>query len=369
MKVGIFTINGIPNFGNRLQNYAMQKVLKDLGFESETIINKTNVPRCTKTTKELFFEGSLNDKLRLIKTKLSVEKNRELNEKRAERFALFAEKYIKEMDTSIELGKVPNDFHKRCDYFIAGSDQVWNPHIPAVSEISFLTFAPVEKRITYAPSFGVSKIPEEYKNDYKKWLGEIEDISVREDDGAKIVEELTGKKAIVHVDPTMLLTKNEWLDISKVAEEKPSKKYILTYFLGDIASNVKKKMKEIEKKYNLEVINLASEKDKNYYLTDPSEFIDYINNAEVFITDSFHGCVFSVLLETPFIVCDRQGQDQKMNSRIDTLLETFKLQSRRFVNVTDETLFLTDYKEANKVLEVEREKSKAYLKKILKIKN
>lgn len=368
-KIGIFTLNGNPNFGNKLQNYAMQKILKDFNFDSETIINTTHLPREKRTNKELFLQGNLDYKIKMIKNKFNYERYKNLNEKRKASFNQFTKKYIKEMKFSIGLGDIPDNFHEEYEFFIAGSDQVWNPHIPAVSELSFLTFAPKEKRLTYAPSFGVSNIPLNYQKEYKKWLMGIENLSVREQQGADIIYNLTGKQAKVHVDPTMLLTKEEWLNISKIAKEKPSEKYILTYFLGDIDKEIKIKLKGIAKKNQLKIVNLASEKDKKYYMTDPSEFLDYINDAQLFITDSFHGCVFAVLLETPFVVCDRKGhsKEENMSSRIDTLVNKFGLQSRKFNNVIDREIFRCDYDAAKRILELEREISMEYFRDILKV--
>jgi hypothetical protein len=77
------------------------------------------------------------------------------------------------------------------------------------------------KRIAYAPSFGVSEIADEHKENYKEWISGIHKLSVREDDGAKIIKDLTGRDAPVLVDPTLLLTKEKWMTISKEAVNKP----------------------------------------------------------------------------------------------------------------------------------------------------
>ncbi|HHD2769994.1 TPA: polysaccharide pyruvyl transferase family protein, partial [Clostridium perfringens] len=259
-------------------------------------------------------------------------------------------------------------FIKKYKYFISGSDQVWNPNDKTVTEYNFLTFAPKEKRLTYAPSFGVSKIPEKFKEDYKKWLSDIENISVREEAGAKIIKELTGKNAKIVVDPTMLLDKKKWLSIAKEDKNKPQKEYLLTYFLGGIPKEYQKNIKYFSKKYNLEVVNLANIKYEKYYCNGPSEFIDYINSAKLFMTDSFHGCVFSLLMETPFIVCDRKGhsKSENMSSRIDTFVKKFKLESRKFENIKENELFNNDYTNSKTILEKEREKAWNYLNSIIK---
>lgn len=368
-KVAVFTINGNPNFGNKLQNYAVQKVLKDLDFDSETIINNTNISRDNRTNKQLFFESNFSKRIEMIKNKIFLEVYKKQNYDRKLSFDKFTKKYIKEMEYSIELGKVPESFHENYNFFIAGSDQVWNPNVPAVSELSFLTFAPKEKRITYAPSFGVSVIPQEFEKDYKTWLMGIDNISIREEEGADIIKKLTGKTAKVVVDPTMLLTKEEWLKISEISNEKPKEKYILTYFLGDRSKDVKRKINNVARDNNLKIVNLASEKDRKYYMANPGHFIDYINDASVFFTDSFHGCVFSLLLETPFVVCNRMGDTtkEKMSSRIDTFVRKFKLEDRKFEMITDKNLFEKNYAKCNEILQKERASSWNYLKESLKL--
>lgn len=371
--IGILTLNGYFNYGNRLQNYALQELIKQLGFECETILNSTDLKKqentVVKSSLQIFMEKNLKGKMNMICYKINKDSIEKCKKDRHDLFVNFSKKYIKETEFSISINHIPEDLGNKYSYFISGSDQVWNPNDSMVSEINFMTFAPRCKRLTYAPSFGVSKIPQQYKEDYKCWLEGIDNISVREQEGAKIIKDLTGNDALVVVDPTMLLTKEQWLSISKKHDNKPNKKYLLTYFLGGISKEVNKKIKKIAKQNNLKVVNLATLKDKKYYATGPSEFIDYINDASLFMTDSFHGCVFSVLLETPFVVCDRLGhtKEQNMSSRIETFLEKFQLQSRTFDRVTDEILFEKNYIEANEILEIERKISWDYLKEVLEI--
>src|SRR5690606_35950552 len=103
-------------------------------------------------------------------------------------------------------------------------------------------------------------------------------------------------------------------------------------------------------------------KDKNAYISGPSEFIEYIKSSNLFLTDSFHGAVFSILFRKPFIVFDREGSSHSMNSRIDTLLATFKLESRKFENISKGEDFINvDYTHIDKILESERQKAIDYL--------
>lgn len=194
-------------------------------------------------------------------------------------------------------------------------------------------------------------------------------LSVREDDGAKIIKELTGKDAPVLVDPTLLLTREKWLSIAKEASNKPKGKYLLTYFLGGIPDNYKKQIKNIVKENKLEVINLGDIREKETYITGPSEFIDYINNCSILCTDSFHGAVFSILLEKPFIVFERIGSTS-MYSRIDTLLNKFKLNYRKAENMTwGEDVFNIDFSHIPSILSSERKKAIDYLNDALNVKD
>ncbi|HHD2781093.1 TPA: polysaccharide pyruvyl transferase family protein [Clostridium perfringens] len=364
-NIAIITLNGYFNYGNRLQNYALQESLKLINYDSKTLIKENIIEEngISESKLKIFFNMSYKEKIELIKYKINKGKIIELNKNRTQVFKMFSEDYINEADFQKN-----DDFIKKYKYFISGSDQVWNPNDKTVTEYNFLTFAPKEKRLTYAPSFGVSKIPEKFKEDYKKWLSDIENISVREEAGAKIIKELTGKNAKIVVDPTMLLDKKKWLSIAKEDKNKPQKEYLLTYFLGGIPKEYQKNIKYFSKKYNLEVVNLANIKYEKYYCNGPSEFIDYINSAKLFMTDSFHGCVFSLLMETPFIVCDRKGhsKSENMSSRIDTFVKKFKLESRKFENIKENELFNNDYTNSKTILEKEREKAWNYLNSIIK---
>jgi hypothetical protein len=378
-KIAILTLNGYFNYGNRLQNFALQEVLKSLSFDVETLIvrydreehnriKSTRFERIrilkNKTLSELLSK-SIN-KVYNIMNKKEIVKSKRL---RTKVFLEFTKNHIVETDDSISNDYLSKNILDEYDFFVVGSDQVWNPFYPEVSEIYFLTFAPRKKRIAYAPSFGVSVVPEDIKEKYKEWIKDIEYLSVREKDGAKIIKDLTEREAPVLVDPTILLTKEKWLSISKKASNKPKEKYLLTYFLGGIPDNYKKQIRKIVKENNLKVINIGDIKEKETYRTGPSEFIDYINSCTVFCTDSFHGAVFSILLEKPFIVFERQGLKSTMFSRINTLLDKFDLDNRKAENICwEEGVFNIDYSRIPQILEEERNKSFMFLKEALKIK-
>jgi len=390
-KIGIITPNGYYNYGNRLQNYALQESLKTFDYDVETLIVRCTKPVCSETIDEEVEESSFlrrvidrpmheNIKIlvKLVKrvlNKRKAAKQREIiaeaSTKRQAIFIQFSKHYINEKDYSITGVDFPAELVDRFSYFVVGSDQVWNPFYHwGMTPTYWLDFAPKNKRLSYAASFGVESIPAEYKDIYCSYLNNMQTLSIRENEGAKIVTELTGRDDVyVHVDPIMLLTKQQWMGISKCHVNKPSGKYILTYFLGTISDEVDSQIKLTAKRLGTEIVNLAMEGDLKAYITDPAEFLDYINGAELFYTDSFHGCAFSIIFQTYFVVCYRTGSDtnQSMLSRIDTLLTLFGLESRKFGNLKSlENIKSIDFSKSSVVLKKERERSFSYLKAILK---
>lgn len=372
-KVGILTLNGNFNYGNRLQNYALQEVIRDLGFDVETIVNtsdalvKSNVSSVAGNKIKKFFEGSTSDVVqRAIFQLWKRVHGRQIKDSetiRQHNFQSFSSDFIKETSFQISNPNIPADLHQQYDYFVTGSDQVWNPFFRKGSPIDFLTFAPIEKRIAYAPSFGIDVIPEEFREKYGLWLTELEKLSVREVAGAKIIKDLTDKTVPVLLDPTLLLTKEKWSEVAKTSAKKPKGKYLLTYFLGGIPKEHLSAIHNIARDNNLEIVNLGNVMDLDAYKAGPREFIDYIMTADLFCTDSFHGVIFSILFTTPFIVFKRRTHLPSMYSRMDTLLEKFQLESREYDSVLKNgNVLYTDFSRAVTILDIERDKSLSFLK-------
>lgn len=362
-KVGIITITHGTNYGNRLQNFATQKVLEDLGFQVETIYNfhEQSANKQPLYKKLITKISNFN-----ISTKINNIKNKKLYaESRLERdkaFNSFNSKYIKFSRFKTSSSDIPLELNSSYDYFICGSDQIWNPYHTESANVYFLTFADYEKSIAFAPSLGVSSFPKEMEEAYIKWINKIKYLSVREKAGSTIIKKLTGREAAVLVDPTLLLDKKEWLEVSKQSTYKPQKKYILTYFLGEKEKECTNKIKDIAQENNLEIFDLLDIKDAKKYSIDPSEFIDLIKDASLVCTDSFHGTVFSIIMKVPFIVFERKSRGVSMNSRIETLLSLINLKSRVDTNVSHEQIFNVNYENVGSILKAEKTKSIQYLK-------
>ncbi|MFW6026720.1 MAG: polysaccharide pyruvyl transferase family protein [Candidatus Woesearchaeota archaeon] len=377
IKIGIITLHGYFNYGNRLQIYATEQVLMSLGFNVETIINHNATNKDTNTTnnilKKIYRIAKKNPKKIIKKTKDKLWKLNKKNEiEKAKKlktikFKNFSKQYLHESNYILSLNNIPDDINSKYDYFITGSDQVWNPTLQSSSALHFLIFAQENKRIAYTPSFGIINIPDNYISKYKLWLSKMNSLSVREEAGAKIINELTGRKAKVLIDPTMMLTRKVWLKLSKKPSIKYTGDYILTYILGNLPNSKKKKINLFAKNNNLKIINLADMNNLNYYTTGPREFLDLINSAKIVFTDSFHASVFSILFRKPFVVYDRHDDNLSMNSRIETLLNKFDLMYRYKLSPESDKIFKVDYSQIPALLKKEREKTYNYLRQALNI--
>lgn len=353
-RIGIITIyDVIPNYGNKLQNYAAKAVLERFNYSVDTII--------TEPQKQIS-----GIRLKLLLNSLSMYKLRgriaQLTWKKEVVFNNFNKRYLNPCNTATN-GMVDS---QQYDFFSLGSDQVWNPEwystYPYKKDLFLLTFAKPEQMICMAPSFGVEELPTEWRAWFQEQLQRFPKIAVREEAGVHIVKELTGKNAEVIIDPTMMLSKNEWLQIAKKPKGLQSDNNILTYFIGGRSNSVDNQINKIAKENGLEVYNLLDFAQPEIFVSGPSEFVYLIANADLVMTDSFHACVFSILFEKPFMVFNRKGTNGSMNSRIDTLLKKFDLERKAEWAGLDNDLFEAEYSETYSLLELERKKALDFLR-------
>lgn len=350
LKAGIITITIGVNYGNRLQNYALQKVLNNLGIDATTFEN-------------VYEENTLKKK---IKRYFGLKKKNKIFKLKLQRFKEFNNKYIK-MGERIKSYSVPKKLTNSYDYFICGSDQIWNPYFSGNTGTNFATFAPKEKRIAYAPSFGVSNVQTEKVEEFKEYLRNMHMLSCREQQGAKIIKDITGRDAEVVLDPTMLLSKSEWEQIAVKTKYVPTKEYICTYFLGNVENEYKGYINKVAKENNLEVFDIMDMSNMDKFSTDPAEFIYLIKNAKLVCTDSFHGTAFSIIFNKPYVLFERKSNMENMNSRFESLKSILKLPNRNYDILKTEEIFNIDYENINKSIERMRRKSIEYLKQALNL--
>ena len=370
-KAGILTITDGANYGNRLQNYAMQELLSSLDLEAETIRRETPRDKHGIILVKYLVKQYIK---RLIGRKNTDFALRE----RKRKFSEFNRTYIRFSNTCLSNNQAPEDLKNQYDYFICGSDQIWNANFDVVKcdiKNHLAAFAYPCQRISFAASFGTSRIASGFEDIFKNELSKFKAIAVREDAGKKIVDSLTGKNATVVLDPTLLLNKKEWIMIEKKPEYIHGEKYIVTYFLGGRNQRIQSFLQYIAQKENFRIINLEMEfihdgmiEDRDIFLTAPDEFIWLIHHAECVLTDSFHASAFSVIFKKSFLVYQRiaaeKGND--MSSRIDTLLSKFNLlECRDNIDSPTKLPFKPDYSNVDSQLEIERKKAIDFLKKAL----
>lgn len=391
MKTAILTLNGNFNYGNRLQNYALQFYLKKLGVESTTII--LNPPQSTWFNFNDYKVSDYKINIKnIVKWTLNWRGFRENcgtyipeNIVRQYKIKLFTDKYINSIRVN-SYQEIVNDF----DFFLTGSDQVWSPlskilwdkfdlNIFRASNKEFtkqclkdyfLYFAPKEKRISYAASIGTSSLPLKSKKFFKECFEGMSYISLREESGIDIVKELTDKKAEVHVDPTLLLTKDEWSSIElKSSYLNDNDNYLLSYFLGDLPESVKL----VAKENNLKVINLMDKNNFDVYTSRVEEFLYLIHHAKLVVTDSFHACVFSIIFKTPFIAVKRQqARTLNMLTRLETLTSYFGFENRicdfSNIHLTKDQIFNMDFSKVESILDKHRQRTNEYFARIFGVK-
>lgn len=356
MKVGIVTIVDYTNYGNRLQNYAVYYILeKKLGCKAVTLASYKEKP---------FFDGQY---IIWLKTQIVKEICRipKFAEKRfgatITRWANF-QFWSKKIPTRSYYNKdmIPQTVNKKYNYFIAGSDQIWNYHFSSHKfNDYFLKFASDEKKIALSGSFGVEEIPSDWQQIYIDGLTSFSHISVREQAGQSIVKKILGKEVPVLVDPVMILSKEEWVKVAKQPRVDVKIPYVLKYYLGE--ETEKKKIDLWAKQNGYEVYELLNEKIPELYSAGPGEFISLIRNASLVCSDSFHCIVMSIIFSKPFIVYSRKGAVNDMSTRLYTLLSKFGFENRWENNLEEDEYMSCDYSGVGEILDKEREKFLKYL--------
>lgn len=357
MKIGIVTIIDDNNYGNRLQNYATQEILKKISKDNEIVTIKNYTTMNYKSSNRLKYM------IKRLKYILKKKLDSNVNNSRKKEFLEFNKKI--KFSSKVYTPYNFKYFDKKFDIFFVGSDQVWNPN-GRMTDIDLLKFASDNKKNSFAASIAVDEFPnEEKKEKFKKEVSKFKSISVREDRGKEIIKELTERMDVeILIDPTLLLSVDEWESVSRKPKQLDNSKYILNYFLGELSAQRKEEIERIAKENSCEIINIL-DKNSPFYQTGPSEFLYLEKNAFLICTDSFHSSVFALLYNRPFVVFDREDKVAKMNSRIETLISKFNLKNRKFEGRITEENLNHDYTDAYDVLEKEREKANKFLKNAL----
>jgi hypothetical protein len=343
MKIGVMTFWwSNDNYGQILQCYALQKYLRDAGHDAYLIrydprndyVRTPFLKKVIKAFNPVKLSHFVCYKLKKIMFYDKIEKTNDLR-----KFDSFRKQYIRQSEriyyTYKELIEVPPE----ADVYITGSDQVWNPDLLSLKNTKnhvkafFLDFGDLEKkRIAYAASFGKEQLPDDFIQEIIPLLKKFDYISVREKSGLDICRQCGFDKAEWVPDPTMLLKAADYRAL--YADEPLSnivKSYCLLYMLSNTYDFSIKTVYDWAKSKNLEIVyvtgNLQYDKYEKIYATVP-EWLHLIDNAEYVITNSFHCAVFSLLFQKRFGIIPLKGRLAGMNSRFDSLFETFEMKQR-----------------------------------------
>ena len=361
-KILLITLYGESNFGNRLQNYALQTVLKDIGFSADSLVVKNLIQLSALNRIKLFVKSMLVS-LGVKKYTVNLAAG-----KRTEKFLVFRNKYFENI-LVCPRSEVENHIWSDYDFAITGSDQVWHNWGSIENELDYyyLSFLEKRKRISYAPSFGFSQFPKQDIEAHRRGLAGMQALSCREQEGCELIRELTGLEAQRVLDPTLLLTRDQWNEIKKKPSFQVPNKYLLVFFLGDITEEYRKEINRIKAEKSLVSININDPNDLRHYAISPDEFIWLIQHADIVCTDSFHCSVFSILFNRGLRVFERAGKLTGMFGRIRDLLELFGLKELAY-GCGDEKKYSTSLTpEANERYLTECRKSLDYLKNALEI--
>ena len=372
------TILNVNNYGAELQCCALYRKLQQLGYDAEVInylfgIHPEHVFDGEKRTVPIPLKQLIKVKLLPVVQNMFCmfhQKNKRLRNKR---FDEFHAKYNHLTSTVYPSVKSLYEAKFNYDVLCIGSDQVWNYMKGYSLEPFFACFDKNNtKKITYASSIGLSSLSVEAEQVFKKELASFAYISVREQQASEILEKLLNRKIDVVLDPTLILNKQEWIEVAKY-DMCPKEKYLLVYIVTiKPCDYVLTLARHIAKQRNLKIVRICrdaypehSGSDVEEILTaGPSDFVGLFSKAEFVVTNSFHGTVFSINFSKPFYSVIKSHHST--NSRLTSILKKLGLEDR-IVPVGSQLPMISDidFSDPSAKLEAERKLSIEYINKAL----
>ncbi len=344
MRIAQVTLNGHFNYGNILQKFALHHTLKKFTDSTEVL---------WFSPRSFFPEAGGKPGGGWVKREERYDWEKKFYLREAVRQSKFKDFENLHITTRFDFPYM-EDIADEYDFFVIGSDQVWNQKYGKI----FLNFVPREKKIAYAASIGANTILDELKELYQRGISSFNYISVREENAIKLIKDLTGRTALFMPDPVLLLTEKEWLDVAQKPtwfKEKYSRGFVLTYYLNRLPPPV---VQNFAGKIGLPVINLLDTENYNHFTVGPAEFVWLFTNASLIFTNSFHGMVFSTLFKHPFVVNTLRN---KNDSRLISFLKLFGLEDR----FDPAEPLKIDFTRRDEVLPLERAKAFKFLSEAL----
>ena len=362
--IAILTVNDKANYGNRLQNYALQELLRPYG--SVTTIRmrpgSINLSGCLK--------NRLQNVLHLIRNRLRLIQggSQRLEGRRRLSFLSFTKTRVPDNLLFLTAQKgLENPSHLAIGTIVIGSDQVWNYQYLPMEDLALRlgSFVPKDVRlISYAASIGASAVDDiKAREVFRTYLPRLQSVSVREDRAREIVLEIAKLEATVVLDPTLMLHTDFWRSITRGFVPNDDK-YVLTYFLGHPSAAQEEAIQKYASDHSCRIRRILDSSDPQTYVAGPQDFVELFSKAQYVFTDSYHACCFSILFHKQFTVFNRAGMGGRasMNSRMETLFRLFELDS---VMIDSGLAPEIDYGKVDRLLEQRRKESQAWLDKAL----
>lgn len=369
MKLALLTFHNAANYGAALQAYAFEKFLTDKGYECE-YINYVNASRAHEYSMSWHIWDSLRNGK--IKNAIAYALGSPFMTLRKRRFNKFYKRNLRKTEQIYRSSKDAASLNGKYDYFLVGSDQVWNPICNGDDAAFLLDFVKDgSKRVSYSSSFGMSEIDEAHKEIYRKNFEQFKALAVRETIGQKLIYDLTGRDSKLVIDPVLLLTKEQWMEV--MPKKSSNEHFIFSYTNKDSQTReffgsgyqLNGKKHYVLSRYTSPSDFLSSQVRVKYYMS-PEEFLFIINNADLVVSASFHCIAMSIILNRQFVafVTGNEGKDE----RILNLLRTLHIEDRVFHKgmTVEEIERPIDYLAVNKKIEEMKKESVDYLLSVLK---
>ena len=334
MKIGIVTYwNSYNNYGEQLQNYALQEYLRELGHEPFLIrydYNNDNIYGSRPLHIRLLRACNPKRLICYFKTKRENAKRTRDNLEHTRGFERFREQHLTMSRVYSSIWDLQSD-PPGADMYITGSDQVWNTFEGGLIEMTnrvrafFLDFGKDDiYRVSYACSWGRYRIPDEEADFVKPLLSRFDAVSVREKSGIDICCRLERDDAVLALDPVLLYGANKYRDLYKDSEtEMPKDKYLFFYYMNKDNIYDRKAVFDWAESKGLKVVYVTDDWHNTFERSFPGvvEWLELIDNAEYVVTNSYHCSVISMIFEKRFGVIKRFGAYEGMNTRLDSLFE------------------------------------------------
>lgn len=310
-KIALVSCHKDPNYGSMLQAYALAAAIRKEGKEAEYLDYRTcrhpkmkDIPkRIIKRLFPNFFLRRNNPEFAFLYTKQFAST--------IQSYHRFHETYIPYSTHTYYYDTARYDLDVDLyDSYIIGSDQLWSPFLYTGRNPYFLDFADMKKKNAYAPSLGTIDVPDSFKNVLKEKLQSFTNISCREYANSRMLTDLLGREVCHVLDPTLLLDSADWDKIASFPD-MPSR-YILAYILGE-RDEIIHFAEKLGKERKLPVYYIVTRPKYLHYPhilegVSPNDFIGLIKHAAYIVTDSFHGCLFSINYNKQFFAfCKRSG--------------------------------------------------------------